>query len=75
MMIMGRSSLADCEKDIFPKNISDEHALYAIFKAGPNAQGRIGITFTHFQPGGNMGGFGKKPFNKILQYNTIGMYF
>jgi hypothetical protein len=72
MMIMARSSLADCNNDIFPRNISDSHASYGVFKSGSTSRGRIGLVGPTFMVGGNGGGFGKKPFSKLMSYNQIG---
>ncbi len=72
MMIMGRSSLANCNKDIFPRNLSDSSSSYALFSAGTTARGRIGIVFPTMIVGSNGGGFGGKPFTGIMSYNQIG---
>jgi parallel beta-helix repeat protein len=48
ILIVGRSMLADCNKDIYPKNVSDQYQKYGRYGSGPNGNGRIGFTFGTF---------------------------
>lgn len=54
LVIVGKSKGFDCEKDIYPKNISDSKNMMNTFGAGANDTGKIGLVWPTFIGGSNM---------------------
>lgn len=53
LVVVGRSKEFDCEKDVYPKNISDSKSLMNTFGVGDDSKGKIGLVWPTFIGGSN----------------------